>query len=113
MMAIGNKSLNLLVLLATTLAASLNVSAAWARHRTEYRFCDSETGDAVRPDIQALNRLKNRQTAPTAQNIDGSVSLTSMLRPGDDRNRWDDHKAARLIGYIADVKIGGVETVKS
>ena len=60
MMAIGNKSLNLLVLLATTFAASLNVSAAWGRHRAVYRYCDPETGDAVRPDIQALNRLKNR-----------------------------------------------------
>ena len=34
-----------------------------------------------------------------------------MLRPGDDRNRWDDHKAGQLVGYVADVKMGGVETV--
>jgi hypothetical protein len=58
-----------------------------------------------------FNILKNRQSAPAASDIDRTVSLAAMLRPGDDRNRWDDHKAGQLVGYVADVKMGGVETV--
>jgi hypothetical protein len=75
------------------------------------RYCDPEYGDAVRPDIRALNRLKNRQSAPTARDIDRTVSLAAMVRPGNDSGRWDDHKAGQLVGYLADVKMGGVETV--
>lgn len=65
----------------------------------------------MRPDIQALNRLKNREAAPTAKDFDRTVSLAAMLRPGDDRSRWNDHKAAQVVGYVAGVKVGGVETV--
>jgi hypothetical protein len=35
-----------------------------------------------------------------------------MVRPGPDETRWDEHKAASVAGYIADVKMGGIETVK-
>jgi hypothetical protein len=34
-----------------------------------------------------------------------------MVRPGPDETRWDDHKAATVMGYVADVKMGGIETV--
>jgi len=108
-MAFGNKLLSLGALAAV--AATFNCAPAWARYRPAYRYCDSEAGDAVRPDIQALNRLKNRQSAPAANDINRDVSLASMVRPGDDRGRWSEHKAAQLAGYVADVKMGGVETV--
>ena len=93
------------------IAATFNCSPASARHHTAYRYCDPEAGDAVRPDIQVLNRLKNREAVPTAKDVDRSASLTAMLRPGNDESRWDARKAAQLVGYVADVKMGGVETV--
>ena len=88
------------------LPAAFNCSPAWARNRAMYRYCDPQTGDAVRPDIQALNRLKNREAAPTAKDIDPTVSLAAMLRPGDDRSRRNDHKVAQVVGYVANVKMG-------
>ena len=33
-----------------------------------------------------------------------------MLKPGDDTKRWSNHKAAKITGYVYDVKPGGVET---
>ena len=34
-----------------------------------------------------------------------------MLAPGDDRGRWSEGRAATVVGYVRDVKVGGVETV--
>ena len=87
------------------------VSPSWAHHRVTPRPCDPETGDAIQPAIQTLNRLKNRETAPTAKDLDPSASLAAMVRPGPDETRWDEHKAASVAGYVADVKMGGIETV--
>ncbi|HEY3939499.1 MAG TPA: hypothetical protein VGL97_18855 [Bryobacteraceae bacterium] len=101
----------LLALTVGVIGVALYSSPVSARHRAAYHYCDPQMGDAVRPDIQALNILKNRQTAAVTNNIDRTVSLAAMLRPGDDRNRWDDHKAGQLVGYVADVKMGGIETV--
>jgi len=93
------------------LVAALTISPAWARHPSTHRPCDPQTGDAVQPAIQALNRLKNRETAPTARDINPSASLAAMARPGPDETRWTERKAATVVGYVADVKMGGIETV--
>jgi hypothetical protein len=68
-------------------------------------------GDATNPDVQELNRLKNRTTLPQPQQIDPAVTLAAILEPGNDRHRWDDRRAAEITGYVVDVKVGGVETV--
>jgi hypothetical protein len=101
----------LLALAVGVIGVALCSSPVWARHRAANHYCDPQMGDAVRPDIQALNVVKNRQSAPAANGIDRTVSLAAMLRRGDDHDRWDDHKGAQLVGYVADVKMGGVETV--
>ena len=69
------------------------------------------TGDAVRSPIRVLNRLKNRVATPLAQDIDPAVTLEALLAPGDDRGRWSEGRAATIVGYVRDVKVGGVETV--
>jgi len=61
--------------------------------------------------VQALNRLKNRYTAPAAADVDSQVSLSALVRPGDDRERWDERRGASVVGYVFDVKPGGIETV--
>jgi len=110
-MGFRSKLWRLAAILVTVVGVAVSVSPALTRRRATYRYCDPQTGDAVRPDIQALNRLKNRETAPIAKDFDRTVSLAAMLRPGNDESRWDTHKAAQLVGYVADVKMGGVETV--
>jgi len=63
------------------------------------------------PPFKPSTALKNRGAAPTTRDINPSVSLAAMVRPGPDETRWDDQKAATVVGYVADVKMGGIETV--
>ena len=67
-------------------------------------------GSARNEQLRELNKLKNRSSIPEVQDFDTSVSLAKMLAPGDDRDRFSTDKAAEIIGYVADVKVGGVET---
>lgn len=108
----GNKLASLLVL-AAAMTAAFNYSPAWARHRAAYRYCDPQAGDAVRPDIQTLNRLKNRESLPTTKDFDRNVSLAAMLRPGNDERRWDDHKAAQLLGYAIEGDLECEQSLRS
>lgn len=68
-------------------------------------------GTAHSESGRALNILKNRATAPQPDQIDRSATLSAILAPGDDATRWLDAKGAQIIGYVIDVKRGGVETV--
>jgi hypothetical protein len=68
-------------------------------------------GDAVQSGVRALNRLKNRTAAPRAPDLDSAVSLDALLAAGEDRARWSERRAATVVGYVRDVKVGGVETV--
>src|SRR5579863_7964422 len=97
-------------LAALALAGTLG-SPAFARHSYANRVCDPETGDAVQPSVEALNVLKNRSTAPTPSDIDKAVTLRAMILPGNDVSRWSANRGATVIGYVADVKPGGIESV--
>ena len=68
-------------------------------------------GDARYPPVRALNILKRRMRAPAPADIDGHVTLAAMLAPGDDTHRFDASRGATLEGYVAAVKVGGVESV--
>ena len=98
-----------LLLNAIALAVSLD-SPATARRHYSARVCNSETGDAAQPSVQALNRLKNRSIAPLPSEIDNAVTLRAMIAPGDDTERWSANRGATVAGYVADVKPGGVES---
>ena len=74
-----------------------------------YRNCGLE-GDAKREDARSLNVLKNRYTFPDSADFDRSVTLEKMLEPGEDRSRFDDHKAVEITGIVQDVKVGGDES---
>lgn len=93
----------------------------WQRHPAEphttpqpdletFNGCGTQ-GDGSSPAVRELNLLKNRYIAPEPQQLDPRVTLAAMLEPGDDRSRWNDHRAAEITGYVWDVKVGGVETV--
>jgi len=68
-------------------------------------------GDATGANVRALNTLKRRMTVPTPADIDPNVTLKTMVAPGDDTTRWDEKRGATIEGYVADVKVGGVESV--
>jgi hypothetical protein len=56
---------------------------------------------------KALNRHKNRSTAPDEDQIDPEVSLAALLAPGNDENRFDQEKGARITAFVIDVQPGG------
>ena len=67
------------------------------------------TGIALTSTQRALHRLKNRTAIPQASDFDASVTLDELLRPGDDRNRWSNDRAARVQGEVIDVEHAGTE----
>lgn len=71
--------------------------------------CSME-GTATKLAHQELNRLKNRYVAPKPSQIDSDVTLEAMLAPGDDFERFDQTRGARITGFVVDVKTGGKET---
>jgi hypothetical protein len=68
-------------------------------------------GDAKSTSVQALNRLKNRANVPANADVDPQVSLAAMLKPGDDRSRWNTQRAATILGFVVTAHKGGDETV--
>lgn len=90
-----------LLLALSSLAFSANAQAPSS--------CPPE-GNAKRAQNRALNVLKNRVEAPRPEQVDPDVSIEALLAPGDDRDRWSDTSGADLVGYVWDVKVGGVET---
>jgi hypothetical protein len=76
---------------------------------TTGKACGIE-GSAVKAEVKAVNRLKSRTKAPTADDIDTEVTLATMLAPGEDETRFDQTKAARVVAFVVNVKPGGKET---
>lgn len=68
-------------------------------------------GDAKRAQVRALNALKRRMQTPSAKDFDHTVTLAAMVAPGEDAGRFDTQRAVTVEGYVADVKVGGVESV--
>jgi hypothetical protein len=67
-------------------------------------------GDAKPDAVKALNILKNRVIPPRDDELDTAVTLSALLKPGDDEERWDESKGGVLVGFVNDAKVGGVET---
>ena len=85
-------------------------SAASADDAAVLASCPPE-GDARIAVVQHLNLLKRRMTIPSAADIDHSVTMAALTAPGDDTSRWHAAKGATIEGYVAGVKVGGVESV--
>jgi len=66
-----------------------------------YRDCGLE-GDARSERVKELDVLKNRYTFPDSIDFDRAVTLQSILAAGEDRNRFNDHKAIDITGYVYD-----------
>jgi hypothetical protein len=91
--------------------AWLLASPLWAQTGLPtYNGCPME-GDARSAAVRALNRLKNRYTAPTPGQTNPKITLAAILASGNDIGRWKVKDGAQIVGYVYDVKPGGIETV--
>ena len=68
-------------------------------------------GDTRTATVEALNRLKNRADTPRAADLDSAVTMKALTAAGHDRRRFNVRRAATITGYVAGVKVGGVESV--
>ena len=93
--------------LALCLAAPAYPQNSGSNNLENFIGCGVE-GDARSAGVQALNRLKNRYVAP--QQVDPAITLAAMLAPGRDAGRWKVKQGAEIVGYVFDVKVGGVES---
>ena len=67
-------------------------------------------GTATSARLKQLNQLKNRYTVPRDDQIDRSITPSTLLAPGDDKTRWNSTSGAEITGFVLDVKPGGKET---
>jgi hypothetical protein len=72
------------------------------------RYCPPQ-GIGFTQDRREVHRLKNRSTRPRETDIDPRVTLSTLLQPGDDSNRWSTAHAARVEGYVVSLANAGVE----
>ena len=72
--------------------------------------CGAE-GSAVRSDVRAINRKKNREGFPTDAQINRSVTFGTMLSAREAPATFREGDAAEITAYVCDVKIGAVESV--
>ena len=92
-----------MVLIAIAVAALVTIAFVAAR-----RHCPSQ-GLALTEQRRDFHRLKNRTIAPQPSDFDNSVTLMSLLRPGEDWTRWFNSRAARIEGYVVSVAAGPLE----
>jgi hypothetical protein len=94
--------------------ATLSTLAGAPAHDNVYTLSNGTScppeGSAKRAEVKAINKDKNRFEAPSADDIDTEVTLAAMLAPGEDEKRFDQRRAARVVGFVVDVKVGGKET---
>ncbi len=90
---------------------SCNVDQKAGGHTADNTFnnCPPE-GNAKSEHISELNKLKNRSSFPNVNDFDVSITLEKLMQPGNDRDRWNFLKAAKITGYVYDIKPGGIET---
>ncbi len=75
--------------------------------KTLDKICPN-TGDGTNAKMRTMDSLKNRPCAPNK--IDKSITINSILAPGDDTRRFNPSTYVSITGYVALVKRGGPET---
>jgi hypothetical protein len=68
------------------------------------------TGDATHQRDIDVDILKNREDAPLASQFDPNATLSAVLAPGPDLDRWSNNNGAVFEGIVLKVKDGGAET---
>ncbi len=78
--------------------------------QSTFDTCSAE-GSAVRSDVRAINRKKNREGFPTNAQINTAINFATLMAAGENPRSFREGDAAEIIAYCADVKIGSVESV--
>lgn len=78
--------------------------------QSSFDTCSAE-GSAVRSDVRALNRKKNRDGFPTDAQINRAITFSALMSAGEFPRSFAEGDAAEIVAYCADVKIGSVESV--
>lgn len=78
--------------------------------QSTFDTCSAE-GSAVRSDVRAINRKKNREGFPTNAQINTAINFATLMAAGENPRSFSEGDAAEIIAYCADVKIGSVESV--
>jgi len=104
-------TVSLVVMALLGAVATVPVARAAAADDAQVLASCPTVGDTTAPKLRALNTLKRRMTIPTPGDIDPNVTLKAMAAAGVDTRRWDEKRGATIEGYVADVKVGGVESV--
>jgi hypothetical protein len=86
----------ILLSLAAVVVVLIGVSLILSRH------CPS-AGIGLTSKARGLHRLKNRTALPEPSDFNRQVSLSELLKPGDDSSRWSTQQAARIKGYVIDI----------
>lgn len=66
------------------------------------RNCPS-AGLALTTKARALHRLKNRTALAGPSDFNRQISLSELLKSGDDSSRWSTQQAARIEAFVIDV----------
>jgi hypothetical protein len=85
-----------ILILAVIVVVLIAVSLVLSRH------CPS-AGIGLTSNARALHRLKNRTAIPRDTDFNPQISLTELLKPGDDSFRWSTQHAARIQAYVIGV----------
>jgi hypothetical protein len=92
----------ILLFLAAGVVVLIGVSLILSRH------CPS-AGIGLTSKARTLHRLKNRTALPEPSDFNRQISLSELLKPGDDSSRWSTQQAARIEGYVIDVAYARAE----
>jgi len=94
----------------TFLIASLFVLASTGLFaQSTFDTCSAE-GSAKRSDVKALNIKKNRDGHPTDKQINKRITFDVLMQAGEHPVDFKEGDGAEIIGYVAEIKIGAVET---
>src|SRR6202034_3584079 len=104
------ETIALRVIVAFLFVAAFRTTVCVAQSPGGFDGCPLE-GKTTRTAVMALNRLKHRTVAPLKTDVNPTITLTSVLAPGNDIGRWNESQAAIITGFVVAVKPGGPETV--
>ncbi len=94
---------------ALAVAAGMLLSAAVAVLAQAGGGCPPE-GDATKAKIRDLNIQKARMTSPSDDEVDDTVTMESLLEPGDDTMRFENGTAVSIAAYVMAVRDGGPDS---
>lgn len=67
------------------------------------------SGFALTQDRRRFHRLKNRTSIPQPADFNSNVTLSALLQPGADADRWSSTQAALVEGFVVSVAPGPLE----